>query len=106
MLLRTQDADESVALEACEFWLTLAEQMTICAEVLPPFLPRYCVLTVAKIVCEANLVANCLLVSDQYFEKFGTILIQFLGVKSLATTLFYVVCCMCIAKPGNNSSIN
>ncbi|TNN34907.1 Transportin-2 [Liparis tanakae] len=26
MLLRTQDQDENVALEACEFWLTLAEQ--------------------------------------------------------------------------------
>ena len=41
MLLRTQDGDEGVALEACEFWLTLAEQMAICAEVLPPFLPRF-----------------------------------------------------------------
>jgi len=41
MLLRTQDDDEGVALEACEFWLTLAEQISICAEILPPFLPRY-----------------------------------------------------------------
>nr|CAB3267152.1 transportin-1 [Phallusia mammillata] len=40
MLLRTQDEDETVALEACEFWLTLAEQTTDCREVLPPFLPR------------------------------------------------------------------
>ncbi|KAG4073810.1 hypothetical protein HA402_001034 [Bradysia odoriphaga] len=39
MLLRTQDQDESVALEASEFWLTLAEQ-TICKEVLTPHLPR------------------------------------------------------------------
>lgn len=39
MLLRTQDPDESVALEASEFWLTLAEQ-TICKEVLTPHLPR------------------------------------------------------------------
>uniref|UniRef100_A0A4W3H1M6 Transportin 2 n=1 Tax=Callorhinchus milii TaxID=7868 RepID=A0A4W3H1M6_CALMI len=31
MLQRTQDADENVSLEACEFWLTLAEQ-PICKE--------------------------------------------------------------------------
>nr|XP_009858661.1 transportin-1 [Ciona intestinalis] len=40
MLLRTQDDDESVALEACEFWLTLAEQTVECKQILPPFLPR------------------------------------------------------------------
>uniref|UniRef100_H2ZM67 Transportin-1 n=1 Tax=Ciona savignyi TaxID=51511 RepID=H2ZM67_CIOSA len=40
MLLRTQDNDETVALEACEFWLTLAEQTADCKEILPPFLPR------------------------------------------------------------------
>lgn len=39
MLQRTQDHDESVALEASEFWLTLAEQ-SICKEVLTPHLPR------------------------------------------------------------------
>uniref|UniRef100_A0A8C4H3T7 Transportin-1 n=1 Tax=Dicentrarchus labrax TaxID=13489 RepID=A0A8C4H3T7_DICLA len=33
MLQRTQDQDENVALEACEFWLTLAEQ-PVCKEVL------------------------------------------------------------------------
>ncbi|KAG5832586.1 hypothetical protein ANANG_G00292690 [Anguilla anguilla] len=33
MLQRTQDPDENVALEACEFWLTLAEQ-PICKDVL------------------------------------------------------------------------
>uniref|UniRef100_A0A3P8RH61 Transportin-1 n=1 Tax=Astatotilapia calliptera TaxID=8154 RepID=A0A3P8RH61_ASTCA len=33
MLQRTQDHDENVALEACEFWLTLAEQ-PVCKEVL------------------------------------------------------------------------
>jgi hypothetical protein len=33
MLMRTQDPDDSVALEACEFWLSLAEQ-AICREVL------------------------------------------------------------------------
>ncbi|KAK2501848.1 hypothetical protein MC885_019389, partial [Smutsia gigantea] len=32
MLQRTQDQDENVALEACEFWLTLAEQ-PICKDV-------------------------------------------------------------------------
>lgn len=40
MLLRTQDDDEAVALEACEFWLTLAEQTEDCKEVLPMFLAR------------------------------------------------------------------
>ncbi|XP_071494400.1 transportin-1-like [Diadema antillarum] len=39
ILLRTQDSDEAVALEACEFWLTLAEQ-SICKEILLPHLPR------------------------------------------------------------------
>jgi len=33
MLLRTQDPDDSVALEACEFWLSLAE-LPICRDVL------------------------------------------------------------------------
>jgi transportin-1 len=37
--MRTQDVDESVALEACEFWLTLAET-PVCHEVLGPYLPR------------------------------------------------------------------
>lgn len=32
MLVRTQDAEEGVALEACEFWLSLAEQ-NVCREV-------------------------------------------------------------------------
>ena len=39
MLIRTQDSDENVALEACEFWLTLAEQ-SICKECLSPYLSR------------------------------------------------------------------
>lgn len=39
MLIRTQDPDETVALEACEFWLTLAETQ-VCREVLGPYLPR------------------------------------------------------------------
>ncbi|XP_015118772.2 transportin-1 [Diachasma alloeum] len=39
MLLRTQDSDAGVALEACEFWLSLAEQ-EICNEALAPHLPR------------------------------------------------------------------
>ncbi|KAF5289606.1 hypothetical protein FQR65_LT11797 [Abscondita terminalis] len=39
MLVRTQDQDESVSLEACEFWLSLAEQH-ICREVLGPHLNR------------------------------------------------------------------
>ena len=39
MLGRTQDANDTVALEACEFWLSLADH-TICKEVLTPYLPR------------------------------------------------------------------
>ena len=39
MLGRTQDANETVALEACEFWLSLADQ-PICKEVLSPHLAR------------------------------------------------------------------
>lgn len=39
MLMRTQDGDEGVSLEACEFWLSLAEQ-PICREVLGPHLAR------------------------------------------------------------------
>ncbi|CAG0915333.1 unnamed protein product [Notodromas monacha] len=39
MLLRTEDADEVVALEACEFWLSLAEQ-PICKEILVTHLNR------------------------------------------------------------------
>ncbi|KAG1702063.1 Transportin-1 [Nymphon striatum] len=37
MLMRTQDKDEGVALEACEFWLSLSEE-PICKEVLGPHL--------------------------------------------------------------------
>ena len=39
MLVRTQDSNEAVSLEACEFWLTLADQ-TICKEALAPHLGR------------------------------------------------------------------
>ncbi|KAH1022998.1 hypothetical protein HUJ04_012291 [Dendroctonus ponderosae] len=39
MLMRTQDPDESVALEACEFWLSLADQ-SICKSALSAHLTR------------------------------------------------------------------
>jgi hypothetical protein len=39
MLFSTQDQDEHVALEACEFWLAFAEQEDL-REYLRPFLPR------------------------------------------------------------------
>lgn len=39
MLMSTQDQDPDVAVDACEFWLTLAEQ-PIFKEVLAPHLPR------------------------------------------------------------------
>lgn len=39
MLQRTQDADEGVSLEACEFWLSLADE-PVCKEALEPHLNR------------------------------------------------------------------
>ena len=39
MLQRTQDPDEGVALEACEFWLTLADE-SVCKEALEPHLAK------------------------------------------------------------------
>ncbi|OLL22468.1 Importin subunit beta-2 [Neolecta irregularis DAH-3] len=39
MLYSTQDADEDVALEACEFWLSIAEQTELRPS-LEPFLPK------------------------------------------------------------------
>lgn len=39
MLIRTDDSSEDVALEACEFWLSMAD-MHPCQERLAPFLPR------------------------------------------------------------------
>lgn len=40
MLLRTQDRDDGVALEACEFWLSLAEQAPVCRELLAPYMEK------------------------------------------------------------------
>uniref|UniRef100_A0A1I8F0A0 Importin N-terminal domain-containing protein n=1 Tax=Wuchereria bancrofti TaxID=6293 RepID=A0A1I8F0A0_WUCBA len=40
MLLRTQDPNEATALEACEFWLALAENPQVCKEALLPHLPK------------------------------------------------------------------
>ncbi|TPP57477.1 Transportin-2 [Fasciola gigantica] len=39
MLLRTQDADENISREACEFWLSLSEQ-PICHQALCPYIER------------------------------------------------------------------
>ena len=39
MLLTSQDADHKVALEACEFWLMIADQ-PICRDVLQPYLDK------------------------------------------------------------------
>lgn len=39
MMERTQDEEDSVALESCEFWLSLAEQK-VCREVLSPHIDR------------------------------------------------------------------
>lgn len=55
MLLRTVDADECVALEACEFWLSFAEQ-PICRETLAPHLPKLIPILV-RVDC--NLLRRC-----------------------------------------------
>ena len=39
MMERTQDNDDGVSLESCEFWLSLAEQ-PVCREVLAPYIDR------------------------------------------------------------------
>jgi len=39
MIACTQDSEDSVALEACEFWLTVAE-VDDARDALVPFLPR------------------------------------------------------------------
>jgi transportin-1 len=39
MLLTSQDGDDTVALEACEFWLMIADQ-PICRDVLQPYLDK------------------------------------------------------------------
>ena len=39
MLITSQDNDETVALEACEFWLMIADQL-ICRDILQPYLDR------------------------------------------------------------------
>ncbi|KAF6778265.1 hypothetical protein AHF37_02460 [Paragonimus kellicotti] len=39
MLLRTQDTDENISREACEFWLSLSEQ-PICYQALAPYIER------------------------------------------------------------------
>ena len=39
MMMRTTDEDDTVALEACEFWLSLAEQ-PVCKEVLTPHIEK------------------------------------------------------------------
>ena len=42
MLVHTQDANEVLALEACEFWRVLAfDKIQICTQVLKPYLKRY-----------------------------------------------------------------
>ncbi|CAD6192567.1 unnamed protein product [Caenorhabditis auriculariae] len=40
IILKTEDSNEAVALEACEFWLSLAENNDICRQLLGPFLPK------------------------------------------------------------------
>ncbi|CAJ0950774.1 unnamed protein product, partial [Mesorhabditis belari] len=40
IIVKTQDPNEAIALEACEFWLALAENGEICKEVLAPYLDQ------------------------------------------------------------------
>lgn len=39
MLLRTQENDENISREACEFWLSLSEQ-PVCHQALSPYIGR------------------------------------------------------------------
>lgn len=57
MLMRTQDVDEGVALEACEFWLSLAEQ-PICKEALAPHLTRLVPILVSFFSCSSYIWQN------------------------------------------------
>ena len=40
MLIHTTDSNDMVAIEACEFWLTIAEITDICKISLQPYLAR------------------------------------------------------------------
>ncbi|XGW08867.1 hypothetical protein V3C99_011300 [Haemonchus contortus] len=40
IIMKTQDANENIAVEACEFWLSLAENSDVCKELLSPFLGK------------------------------------------------------------------
>uniref|UniRef100_A0A1I7YJB0 Transportin-1 n=1 Tax=Steinernema glaseri TaxID=37863 RepID=A0A1I7YJB0_9BILA len=40
ILLKTEDSNEDTALEACEFWLALAENTDVCMENVRPILPK------------------------------------------------------------------
>lgn len=50
VMARTQEPDESVAMEACEFWISLAKQ-PICREVLAPHLSRLVVILLQRMKC-------------------------------------------------------
>ena len=59
MLIHTGDSNENVAIEACEFWLTLAEQKSVCQEALSPHLNRYVLSIVTDNVCCDNYHNGC-----------------------------------------------
>ncbi|KHJ87372.1 HEAT repeat protein, partial [Oesophagostomum dentatum] len=40
IIMKTQDPNENIAVEACEFWLSLAENSDVCKELLTPFLGK------------------------------------------------------------------
>ncbi|VDM57941.1 unnamed protein product [Angiostrongylus costaricensis] len=40
IIMKTQDVNENIAVEACEFWLSLAENSDVCKELLSPFLGK------------------------------------------------------------------
>ncbi|KAH9363586.1 hypothetical protein HPB48_013765 [Haemaphysalis longicornis] len=50
VMARTQEPDESVAQEACDFWISLAKQ-PICREVLAPHLPRLVPILLQRMKC-------------------------------------------------------
>jgi len=69
--MRTQDVDEGVALEACEFWLSLAEQ-PICKEALAPHLTRLVPILVNSLEIYSKQFSNIIIchsfmISDVFF---------------------------------------
>lgn len=83
MLMRTQDTDDSVALEACEFWLSLAE-LPICREVLTAH--------IAKLIP--------VLISGMKYSEIDIILLKVIGT----VCIFHLI--LCYGETGDKLAHN